>query len=122
MIARVTALLVAAASTPVLVYAQVTLLSIIEQFTQALAPLVAALTAVAVAVFVWGMVVFVTKSGDDQGRQVGRQRMIWGIVGLFLIVAVWGIVALLGTLLGIDPNTTECKAPQINADGVVSCF
>jgi non-ribosomal peptide synthetase component F len=107
---------------PTALSAQTTVTSIIVSFTEALGPLVAALTSVAVAVFVWGMVVFVTKSGDDQGRQAGRQRMIWGIIGLFLIVAVWGIVSLLGTLIGIDPNRTDCKAPQILQNGVSSCY
>lgn len=100
-------------------HAQVTLVSIITTFTRALAPLASVLVAVALVVFVWGMVVFTLNAGDEQARTTGRARMVWGVVGLFLIVAVWGIVALLGVVFGIDVDRTACRAPLILPDGTV---
>ena len=53
------------------------------------------LLAVAVLFFIWGVVVFIAKAGDEKARTEGKQRMVWGLVALFIIVSVWGIVALL---------------------------
>jgi hypothetical protein len=32
--------------------------------------------------------------------------MIWGIIALFVMSAVWGIVRLIASTLGIDTNTS----------------
>ncbi len=110
-----------AAALPVFVTAQqVTLQSIIVSFTAALAPIVGVLVAIALVVFLWGLVLFIARSDEDAAREDGKKRMLWGVVALFVIVAVWGIVSLLGILLGIDSGRTGCNAPQILADGTVS--
>jgi hypothetical protein len=62
------------------------------------------LIGVALLVFVWGVVMFMV-SNDDRARGEGKRRMVWGVIGLFVIVSVWGLVALLGTLLGIRGAT-----------------
>ncbi len=56
--------------------------------------------AVALVVFIWGMVVFILNSGNEQARSEGKQKMIWGIVALFVIVSVWGLVNIIQTLTG----------------------
>lgn len=59
------------------------------------------LSGLAVLYFVWGMVTFISKSGDEKERTEGKQKMIWGLIALFVIVAMWGIVAVLrDTFLG----------------------
>ncbi len=58
----------------------------------------------AVLVFFWGLVKFIFQAGDD--REKGRNIMIWGLIGLFVIVSVWGIVSFLGNLFGIGQGGT----------------
>jgi len=70
------------------------------------------LSALAVLYFVWGMVVFIAQSGNEQARAEGRQRMIWGIVALFVLVSVWGIVVILQTLVGVNGVNVTPTAPQ----------
>jgi hypothetical protein len=67
------------------------------------------LIGVALLVFVWGVVRFML-SDDDRSRDEGKRRMAWGVIGLFVVVSVWGLVALLGTLLGVRGATAT--APQ----------
>jgi len=43
--------------------------------------------------FIWGLAQFILASGDEEKKKEGKQRMIWGIIALFVIVSVWGIVA-----------------------------
>ena len=52
------------------------------------------LIAFAVVIFLWGVFQFI-RAGGDEKTQAGKEFMFWGIVGLFVMVSVWGIVAIL---------------------------
>lgn len=54
----------------------------------------------ALLVFIWGVVQFIATS-EEKKREEGRRRMVWGLIGLFVIVSVWGLVALIQSLTGI---------------------
>jgi uncharacterized membrane protein YfcA len=54
-----------------------------------LTPLVSLLVVLAFLYFIWGLVEFIRQAEDEGAREQGRQRMIWGVVGLFAIVSVW---------------------------------
>ena len=56
--------------------------------------------------FIWGVVVFISKSGESEGRKEGRSKMIWGILGMFVMISIWGITAFVGDTLEIDPGGT----------------
>ncbi|KKT29031.1 hypothetical protein A3I36_04710 [Candidatus Giovannonibacteria bacterium RIFCSPLOWO2_02_FULL_45_28] len=63
--------------------------------------LIRILVAVATIVFFWGIIQYIVASGDEKKLQEGRQYIIYGIVGLFVIVAMWAIVnAVASTLFG----------------------
>ncbi len=49
--------------------------------------------AAALLFFFWGMAKFILHAGDERGREEGKEVMKWGIVALFVIVSIWGIVA-----------------------------
>lgn len=57
--------------------------------------------AIGLLLFIWGLVLFLTKSGDETALEEGKRRMVWGIVTLFVIVSVWGLVALVGQITGV---------------------
>ncbi len=71
-----------------------------------LIPLVAAL---ALLYFFWGLAQFIlaTGRGDEDAREKGKNIMIWGIVALFVMVSVWGLVRFVGDALlgGSSPQT-----------------
>lgn len=69
------------------------------------------LVILALVLFVWGVVVFIFNSGDEKGREEGKKKIVWGLVGLFVIVSVWGLVYLLSTITGIFGHT-GINAPQ----------
>lgn len=51
--------------------------------------------------FMWGVAMFILGAGDEEKREQGKHVMTWGIVALFVIVAVWGIVFWIASLLDI---------------------
>jgi len=51
--------------------------------------------------FVWGVISYVIAS-DEEAKTKGRDRMIYGIIGLAVIVAMWGLVNILLKTFGIE--------------------
>lgn len=64
---------------------------------------------VGVLFFIYGVVKFMLNSENENEREKGKQFMIWGIIGLTVIVSVWGLVSLVGGSFGLDTS----KAPQV---------
>lgn len=73
--------------------------------------LVPLIFAIAFVVFIWGVFTYFIASGDnDEKRENGKKLMLYGIVGFFLMVSVWGLVnILLGT---VNLNTSLPQLPQ----------
>lgn len=46
----------------------------------------------ATAVFIWGIVGYVSSGGDEDRAESARRLIIYGIVGFVVIIAVWGFV------------------------------
>lgn len=55
----------------------------------------------ATIVFLWGVIKYITAGGDEEALKTGRAYMIFGLIGLFVMVAVWGIVVLLINTFGV---------------------
>ena len=62
------------------------------------------LIACAFLVFGWGVVKFVTAGGDPQKRAVAKSMLMWGVIGIFILASLYGIVTLLKTYIGIPAN------------------
>ena len=63
--------------------------------------------------FLWGVLQFVTSGGDDEKRKEGRDHIIYGLIGLFIMVAVWGLVgAIQGTFSLTETGTGDIKLPE----------
>lgn len=45
--------------------------------------------------FAWGLVEFIMNLGKDANNEEGKQHMLWGVVGMFIMASVYGIIALL---------------------------
>ena len=46
----------------------------------------------ALLVFFWGLAKFILNAGNESGREEGKEVMKWGIVALFVMVSIWGII------------------------------
>lgn len=44
--------------------------------------------------FFWGIALFIFQSGDEKKIEEGKSKMKWGIVVLFVMVSVWGLVSI----------------------------
>ena len=62
------------------------------------------ITALALLTFLWGIVVYLYHGNEEAMREEGRTYMIWGLVGLFVMVTVWGLIRTFAGSLGILNN------------------
>ncbi len=82
--------------------------SVIDFINTAVLPFV---FAIAVLVLIWGIFQFVTSGGDEEKRKKGRDTIVWGVIFLFVMLAVVGLVNLLvGTF---NFNESQILAPGI---------
>ncbi|MFA7252279.1 MAG: pilin [Candidatus Paceibacterota bacterium] len=77
-------------------------------------PIVPFLIGLAVVMFIYGVLLFMFNDGGEK-REEGKQYMIWGIVGIFVMVSVWGLVAILtGTFqLNNSVPTIQMNVPNL---------
>jgi hypothetical protein len=56
--------------------------------------------------FFWGIFKYIKEGAtSDKAAEEGRRIMGWGIVGIFVVFSVWGIISFIQTELDIDPIT-----------------
>lgn len=73
--------------------------------------LVPVLIAIALIAFFWGLVKYIWAAGDGDAQKQGKSIMVAGIIGLFLMVGIWGVIGILeNTFTG---NVKSVKPPQI---------
>lgn len=58
------------------------------------------LVVLGVVYFVWGVVSYVI-GDDEEDKKKGRDRMIYGIIGLVVIVAMWGLVSIVSNTFDV---------------------
>ncbi len=57
--------------------------------------------ALAIAVFIWGLAQYFLLSQGDEGKiEKGREFALWGLLGIIVLLSVWGLVNLLLSTLG----------------------
>lgn len=100
---------------PAVAFAQTptNLLGLINLVGTVLNALIPILIALALVVFFWGLVKYIISKKPGEGRSI----MIAGLVGLFVMVSVWGIIRLAQNTLGVN-NSTAIPIPQVSPQAV----
>jgi len=55
--------------------------------------------------FIWGLAFYILSAADEEKKKEGRNIMVWGVVALFVMVSVWGLVNLLQNTLEIKSDS-----------------
>lgn len=64
--------------------------------------------ALAFIVFIWGVFQYFIAGGhDEEKRKKGRELMMYGIIGFFVMVSVWGLVNILVNSVRLDEEPTD---------------
>jgi uncharacterized membrane protein YidH (DUF202 family) len=65
-------------------------------------PLIGLLFAIGLLVFFWGLAQYILNANSPEGRQTGSRHMIWGVIGMFIMISVWSILWIIVNTFGID--------------------
>ena len=88
-----------------------TLFGLLCRMGQLFNAVVPVLIALGVLYFVWGVVTYFISS-DEEAKKSGRNRIIYGIIGLTVIIGLWGLVNFLRNTFGLN-NQTNIQLPTI---------
>lgn len=77
------------------------LTEIITLFTDIGLKVIPLLGAVAFLMFVWGIARFIKSAGNEKEIKDSKNMLIWGIIGLFVLMTIWGIIFFLQKELGV---------------------
>ena len=92
--------------------ATVSFAKIICEIGQYLNLIIPVLITLGVVFFIWGVAQYVI-AADEEAKTKGRDKMIYGIIGLAVIVGLWGIVGLLNQSFGLQNQKADVNIPTI---------
>jgi hypothetical protein len=74
-----------------------------------------------IVVYFYGITGGMVKIKSGEMRQGVTTQLIWGVVAIFVMVSVWGILSLLqATIFGLDSSAPSSGAPQTPGESLFS--
>lgn len=73
---------------------------ILDDIKEILDTVIPILVTLGVVFLIWGVVSYITAKEEDKKKEA-RGMMINGAIGLFFILAIWGIIGLISSTFGI---------------------
>lgn len=62
-------------------------------------PIVGVLFTIAVIVFVFGALQLIWKDSDSESRKNGKNAIIGGVIGMFIMLSAWGFIHLISNTI-----------------------
>lgn len=69
--------------------------------------------AAAVLFFFWGLAKYILAAGDEAAKVAGKNIMIWGVIALFVMASIWGLIALMQSIFGVG-QVGSVNVPKVN--------
>ena len=67
--------------------------------------------ALALLYFFWGVAKYIRSAGEE--KEEGRKILVWGVVALFVMTSIWGLVRFIQGEFGVEQNS-NINIPTIN--------
>lgn len=80
-------------------------------------PIITLLFALAVVFFLYGALQFFTNQENEEKKTQGKMHMIWGVVGITVMIGVFGLMNLILNTLNVrdvDPKTGNVHLDEYN--------
>ena len=75
----------------------------VDSFNNAvLFPLITLLLAMSFLVFLYGCFEYVRNAGSDSGREEGRRHIMYGVIGMLVMLSAYSILKLAAATVGIS--------------------
>ena len=107
---------------PALSFAQTggsSLLSVLGLISKLINGIIPILLALAVLAFFWGLIQYLFANGSEADIAKGLKMMTAGIIAIFVMVSLWGIIRVLQRSFGVtDPRPIVPRAIQRTYNGL----
>lgn len=80
---------------------------------EVLFPIIFLLSAVALLLFVYGSVMYIFNAGNETAREKGKSHIMYGILGLLIMVSAWGVLRLVAGTIGADDKLKCADDPTL---------
>ncbi|MFA6257002.1 MAG: hypothetical protein WCT29_01705 [Candidatus Paceibacterota bacterium] len=79
-------------------------------------PLILFLFALAIVFFLYGILEFLMNQESEEAKSTGRNHMIWGILGITIMLGVWTIMNIILNTLNINYVDVDGGAIDVKGD------
>ena len=90
-----------------------TIKGIFARITRIVGGVIPFLVLLATVVFLWGILKYITAGDDENQLEEARNIILWGIIALAAMVAVWGLVNLLLNAIFGTSNVPGIPSPDL---------
>lgn len=66
-----------------------------------------------VFVIIWGIFTYLTHAAEEEKREEAKKFILWGIIGVFMMLSIWGFVNILINTFSLDAQIDGEKIPQV---------
>ena len=84
--------------------------------TEIINPLIIFLFALAIMFFLYGVLEFILHQDNEEAKTKGRSHMIWGVIGITIMVGVWSILSFIIKTFNIEGINVENGDIQVDLD------
>lgn len=77
---------------------------LIGVFVDLMTALMPVILGLALLSFFWGLVKFVSKAGDAKSHADGKNLIVWGLIGIFVMLSFTGIIYFFYSDLGFNAS------------------
>lgn len=73
-----------------------------------------------VVFFIWGVIHYLLNPENSAKRDEAKQYILWAIIGLFVIVSMWGLVQIFRATFGFSGSSDNIVIPQLQVPSTVN--
>ncbi len=67
----------------------------------------------AVFVIIWGIFTYITQASNEEKREEAKKYILWGVVGVFMMLSIWGFVNILLNTFSLDNQINSDTIPKV---------
>lgn len=84
-------------------------------------PLILLIFSLGLLVFLWGVAEFLRSGSNPTKNNEGKDHMLWGVIGMLIMISAYTIITLITNTFGIDPTRLpSSNSGNSNLQGVGS--
>jgi uncharacterized membrane protein YidH (DUF202 family) len=79
-------------------------------------PIISLLVIVAVVYFLYGLFEYINGSSSEEAREKGKRHILWGLIGLSIMVSVFFIMRVILGTIGITNDQIDPETGVVNIE------